>query len=130
LFSAGLRRQDDDPMKWRFVCSALLLVACSKPQPTPQDALTAEIERMVQLPDDAGQLQDYARFYAWQDRKIVGVYIAIDDPKTFGLAIGAYRWLDDPGDLPAPADGGCSAIDVVYDAAAKQVESATCHSVA
>lgn len=87
-----------------------------------QAAIMDRIEREVRLPDGAGPLAAYGRYYAWQDRddgisKVVAVYQREPD--------GARHWVPETR-LPLVMDGGCDIVSLSYDVAAERIEYVSC----
>jgi hypothetical protein len=141
------KREDKSRVMKPFQLLALFLaMSCAQapaqnnqnaPPPAPQSAtppnteaqareeLMDQIERQVRLPEGAGPLASYARYYAWQQRedgfrKVVAVYVRLD-----GHAPGRY-WVAE-NELPLILDGGCSLVALSYDLAAQRVEHVTCN---
>ena len=90
--------------------------------------LMDQIERQVRLPEGAGPLASYARYYAWQQRedgfrKVVAVY------ENLTGAPPGRRWVADT-EFPLVMDGGCGFISLSYDLAAQRVEHVTCNGEA
>ena len=87
--------------------------------------LMDQIERQVRLPEGAGPLASYARYYAWQQRddglrKVIGVYVRLS-----GHAPGRY-WVAE-NEFPLILDGGCAMISLSYNLAAQRIEHVTCN---
>ncbi len=110
----------------------LLLVACSSATERQQRQTMQQIEQRVQLPSGAENLEKYARYYAMDGSRVVGIYITIVDPqnKYYNLPIGQHRWIKDRRSLPSISDGGCMVVNVLYDSAAQKVEQASCNGLA
>ena len=93
-----------------------------------QQALMARIEREVRLPEGAGALASYARYYAWQQRedgvrKVIAFYLHLS-----GHEPGRY-WVAENA-LPLILDGGCGMITLSYDVAAQRIEHVECNGEA
>jgi hypothetical protein len=124
--------------------ATLMLAACSSESPTAVESDTSksvsplttkegrarimdEIERQVQLPPEAGELQQYARYYAFDGESVIGTYMSSgeNDPLR-----GKRLWLADRRDLPILMDGGCAVVNVVYDPPTQRVENTFCNGQA
>lgn len=111
--------------------AALLLLASSTATAgqaatwTPTPALIAEVEAHLVLPDGAGPLDQYGRYYYGDvkhgRRVLVGEFVQVSDP---GVHIVA------PTQAPRILDGGCSVINLVYDMAEKKVTPLFCNGSA
>lgn len=122
--------------------AAFLAIGCTQPQAVnapdnaaapravapdrEQAALMDRIEREVRLPEGAGPLADYGRYYAWQDRedgirKVIAIYVREPDP--------ARHWVAET-QLPLVLDGGCSIVSLSFDIAAGRIEAVTCNGEA
>ncbi len=123
---------DATDMKIVALCSALLLTGCSNSHDRQKDHLIGQIEQVLQLPQGAEKLENYARYYASKDSRVVGTYITLVDPQNqyYDLPVGGHRWVHDHHNLPAISDGGCSVVEVVYNPASKTVEEAFCNGEA
>jgi hypothetical protein len=129
-------------MKPLQLLAVLLAIGCaqapaqnnqSAPQPAAganaeQEAIMDRIEREVRLPEGAGQLATYARYYAWQQRedgvrKVIAFYLHLS-----GHEPGRY-WVAENA-LPLILDGGCGMITLSYDVAAQRIEHVSCNGVA
>jgi hypothetical protein len=119
-------------MRLHLTYVALALVGCSDTLSTQNEAVIEQIEQSVKLPEGAGKLEDYARYYAAQGDNIVGVYTDLVDHRDgdHDLPTGKRRWLTDSRDLPVIMDGGCSVVEVTYNSATKKVEEIFCHGEA
>ena len=90
-----------------------------------REELMDEIERQVRLPEGAGPLASYARYYAWQQRddgyrKVVAVF-----ERLTGAPPGR-RWVAET-DFPLAMDGGCGLISLSYDVTARRIEHVACN---
>jgi hypothetical protein len=111
-----------------MLCLALIGSGCSKPQ--PKEALETAageridpldiIERQVRLPARAHPLSDYTRYYHRKGDKVIGRYL-LREPK-------GRRWARKE-DVPAAMDGGCSVVNVIFDAATQKIERVFCNGV-
>lgn len=91
-----------------------------------QDAIMDRIERDIRLPEGAGPLASYARFYAWQQREDdVRKVVAIYDGVTGAMPPGR-RWVTET-DFPLVMDGGCSIVTLSYNVAEQRIEHVTCN---
>lgn len=93
-----------------------------------QQAIMDRIERDVRLPEGAGALGSYARFYAWHEgkdgtRTVLGYY-----ENLTGAAPGR-RWVTER-DFPLIADGGCGVVRFSYDVATQRFEQIGCNGYA
>lgn len=121
--------------------ATLLLAACSSESPVAVESdkskavsrpttdengarIMDEIERQVQLPPDAHELQKYARYYAFDGDKVIGTYTTSAGNDQLR---GRRLWLGDRRDLPILMDGGCAVVNVVYDPLAQRIERAFCN---
>jgi hypothetical protein len=103
------------------------------PPPTPgadagQEAIMDRIEREVRLPQGAGALSTYARYYAWQQRpdgtrKVIAVW-----QNLTGEAPGRH-WVTER-EFPMIADGGCGVVSLTWDVATQRIESVGCNGYA
>lgn len=91
-----------------------------------------EIERKVTLPPKAFELDQYARYYASDGRRVVATYVRQVDAEDdrLNLAVGQRRWTKDQSELPITLDGGCSVVHVLFDPVAHQVERTFCNGLA
>ncbi len=109
----------------RIVIPCLCVIAASCNQvPPEQEALVNYVERRVELPKGAGNLQCYERHYALLGRETLKRYFeGVADPPPRVL-IGKYIRGQDrqPGvymkasesDLPEISDAGCSVLTVFH----------------
>ena len=93
-----------------------------------REELMARIEREVRLPEGAGPLASYARYYAWQERgdsirKVIAVYVRLDGHEP------GRRWVTEAG-FPLILDGGCGMVTLSYHVAERRIEHATCNGEA
>lgn len=116
---------------------ALLFTSCAAPDWRTQASLMDEVEKRVQLPNGAYQLDDYARYYILRDGMISGRYIIPpkSGPDSLSLTAGQRQWVDpDPadgdsdgyGDIPDIDGRGCAIVDVSFNTATHKVEEASC----
>lgn len=108
---------------------ALSLTACSNAAERQQRATMSHIEQKVNLPADAHQLNKYARYYATDGDRVLGMYITYVDPKNeySNLPVGQQRWIKDSRNLPGINDGGCSVVNIWYNPSTKNVEKVFCN---
>ena len=141
----------------RAIVVGLLLTACATPEQKTRDRLTDRIEDRVRLPEGAGQLDEYARYYAFAaDGLVKGIYVpgyeppdpndgcsellpdsslrdipCVDEgPSEYRLRVGQRRWMEDVQHLPLYFDGGCSVVTVIYDPKADKVIASDCNGQA
>ncbi len=138
-----------------FAAVALLASAQMSAHPSPAERvrLMKAIDTAVQLPPKAYPLHRYARFYAVRpDGKIAALFNANTktrrpkdwacstvgpDGKLTPIPCGPdtrpradeQRWVEYKA-MPLIEDGGCSAIDVIYNPLTATVEDVACHGVA
>lgn len=86
-----------------------------------------EIERQIQLPPEAKEFERYARYYTFDDGRVIGTYVASGggDP-----LIGKRLWVSDKRYLPTLMDGGCVIVNVVYDPIGQKIEHTFCNGLA
>lgn len=115
-------------MRLLAAATPFLLASCNGGADRSHDETIEQIEKQVRLPDDAGPLASYARYYTRDADLVVGIYITFVDPRyrKYDLARGLSRWVDDPRDLPSLPDSGCSAVNVIYDPVARKIEHVAC----
>lgn len=116
-----------------------------------------QIEKQVHLPNGAGRLADYSRYYADDGHgEVVAVFLIIpkDEPRPgetceelaanftsrtvpcepmhlpWAIPAGQRRWLKDKRDLPFINDGGCMEVDVTFNRAKSTVTSIQCNGEA
>ena len=95
---------------------------------TEQEQLMERIERDVRLPEGAGPLTSYARYYAWQQRedgvrKVIAVYVHLSGHEP------GRHWVAE-NELPLILDGGCSLVGLSYNVTEWRVEHVSCNGVA
>jgi hypothetical protein len=131
-------------MKWLQLPVLLLAFGCAQApaqsnqsaSPPPvrsvaeaeQQAIMDRIERDVRMPQGAGALSSYSRFYAWHQgedgaRKVVAHY-----ENLTGAAPGR-RWVTER-DFPLIMDGGCGVVTLSYDVATQRIEHISCNGYA
>ena len=93
-----------------------------------QQALMDRIERDVRLPEGAGALATYARYYAWQQRpdgarKVVAVWQNLTGEPP------ARHWVTERG-FPVIMDGGCGVVSLTWDVATQRIEHIACNGEA
>ncbi|HEX3675203.1 MAG TPA: hypothetical protein VHU87_13100 [Rhizomicrobium sp.] len=102
----------------------------------PDAKTVAKLESVAKIPGGPGRaptpLTSYARFY-WGittngHRRIRGVFLNPALP-SFRHRPGVYL-SDGSGFIPAPMDGGCSVVNVIYDVQTAQVISIWCNGYA
>ena len=85
------------------------------------------IERDVRLPEGAGALGGYARYYAWQQRedgvrKVVAVWQNLTGERA------GRHWVAENA-LPLIMDGGCGVVSLSFDVAARRIEHVECNGL-
>src|SRR3546814_10899191 len=87
---------------------------------------------ILQLPEAAASLDDYARYYANDGNEIVAIYISHVDPTNpyYDVPRGQRRWLADHRDLPLINDGGCSVVSVRYNPVTRTMDTPLCNGEA
>ena len=129
-------------MKSAPILAALLALSCEPALAQPGDVVPRQpaaiaptveqtsimdrIERDVRLPEDAGPLGSYVRYYALhQDshgtRIVTGIYVRSRTP--------GRRWVEET-ELPMIDDGGCGVVSVNYDLAAQRIQNVYCNGLA
>ncbi len=96
------------------------------PTADEQRSIMDRIEHDVRLPEGAGPLAAYGRYYAWQSRedgvrKVLAIYVREAGP--------ARHWVAENA-LPAVLDGGCGIVSLSYDVAAQRIEHVACNGEA
>jgi hypothetical protein len=138
-------------MKAFALLAILLLTACSTAEERRQKALMDQIEHEVRLPTGAHPLSKYARYYAFADGGVHGVYIIPWDDKALPadneceqrngstnhglncqislhpLKVGERRWLAESRDLPIEFEGGCNVVELHFDVDNGRVTNVACH---
>lgn len=105
-----------------------LISACSSEEISEQSRLMERIERQVQLPAGSKGLRNYARYYAPDGDRVVGIYISSYSPDgNLDLPLGQRRWINDPEGLPMILDGGCDVIEVTFMLERNAIERAQCN---
>lgn len=102
-----------------------LSIKCARPGAwTPSDRQIAELEGLLQLPENYYHLQDYARYYAGVtegDRRIVIGVLSVPmygADWTAGLHIVSAIYFP-----PRVFDAGCAFVNVRYDPSSKEISS-------
>ena len=114
--------------------AAVIVSAAAPSSGAPDDdAILDKIEQQVQLPERAGILSSYGRYYyqlpsQGSPEQVVGVYIKAG---TFGIKQprSGREWRAQD-QIPRIADGGCSVVTVIYDVKASRIVSARCNGYA
>lgn len=138
------------------IASLYLLVGCTTSAQRERDKLADRIEAQVKLPAGAGRLEDYARYYAFDQRGfVVGLYApgyAAPNPSdtcekvlqdlttrvvpcaaqtgSDRLRTGQRRWVAKSEQLPMIMDGGCSVVTIIYDPKRNVIKDTYCNGVA
>ncbi|MBD3731509.1 MAG: hypothetical protein IE934_02150 [Sphingopyxis sp.] len=90
------------------------------------------VEAHIALPEGAGPLADYARYYTLDaGGRVMAVYSATRPGNApADLPIGDRRWVADERQFPPPIlDGGCTIIRVDFDPVTEKL-AAYCNGVA
>jgi hypothetical protein len=133
-------------MRIALFLAALALCVSSAEAKNPHDRIMDEIENTVTLPSGAYSLREYARYYAFDDKRRVSVVYALPGPPPSGheickeidggppekwrtvtcekrsteesyLPAGQRRWMSDWLAIPTTPDTlGCEQITFTYDA--------------
>jgi hypothetical protein len=119
-------------MKQFLFLSAFSLAACASEAGHRHVQLMKKVEERVRLPQGAERLEQYARYYAIDGKRVVATYITIVDSanQDYSLPVGQRRWLDNQHNLPVIFDGGCMVVNVVYDAKSSTAPNAFCNGAA
>ena len=130
---------------------ALLVSACSSPEERNQAEIMDRIESQIQLPRGAPPLASYARYYAFQNGKVVARYKVPEKPwppewncsdlgsdgdlrpvecpqQPQELAAGKRRWLKNNLELPIVNDGGCILVNISFDPVTDKIELTECNA--
>lgn len=99
-----------------------LLAAAQAPLPEAESVMT-RIERAVAMPNGAGPLGVYGRYYTWESRadgvrKVLAVYVREASPQR--------HWVNQ-NELPLVMDGGCDIVTLTYDHDADRIERVECN---
>ena len=118
-------------MKGLTCLATLALTTCANTVERPHYRLVETIEEKVRLPGGANSLKDYARYYAMNGSLVIGVYLKFVEVSNrhYDLPIGKTRWLDDYHDLPDVQDGGCSIVNVRFNAKTGSGPEASCNGI-
>ena len=116
-------------MKRLILFMAFSLSACSGAEERHHEEMMRRVERLVQLPKGAPNLEKYARYYSVDGDRVISTYITFVDPENqhYDLPVGQGRWISDRLNLPAISDGGCSVVNVLYNPKAEDVPEAFCN---
>ena len=106
-----------------LLASLLALTCCAAPQ-SEEAALMDRIEQQVRMPEGAGRITQYDRYYADAgDEKVIGLYLGASSD-------GERQWLADKNRMSGVEDGGCDVVHVIFDQRAGKIESIWCNGVA
>ncbi len=86
----------------------------------PSEAVIAELEAQVIMPEGAQPLSAYLRTYYPEDGKVIGQYTLERRTGIRSLPDLETVWFD----------GGCGIVNIVYDPGTQIVEHAYCNGVA
>ena len=82
-----------------LLASLLALTCCAAPQ-SEEAALMDRIEQQVRMPEGAGRITQYDRYYADAgDEKVIGLYLGASSD-------GERQWLADKNRMSGVEDGG------------------------
>lgn len=88
----------------------------------PDLELVQGLESTLKMPDGAGAVTEYARYYSAEPRgthrAVIGIFLQSREP-------GVYIVRRDR--LPIAADGGCGIVNVVYDVETGSIVAAYCN---
>lgn len=124
MLPTALREFSSKPwMRDVAIVLALLCHGCGAHPNSHQQDLIAEVERQVHLPNGAGDLRCYRRYYSVMDEKELQALLG--DRAVHEMIIGIYRkpsaiekpgivWMANPKDMPHVDDGGCDILRVAY----------------
>lgn len=92
----------------------------------------AQIESQVELPAGAYDLNDYLRYYAFDDGHVVAVFTTFDhrSDSDQNVRTSDRNWVGDRDKLPLILDGGCSVVNIVYDPKDRSFDQVFCNGVA
>jgi hypothetical protein len=130
---------------------AAMPAASSAPGQSEQSRMMDEVERKLRLPEHSRPFRDYVRYYAAGDAGVVvGRYVIPRDfspppgdaceeldekggsrevkcepiaPWPEGGVAGKRYWVASVGALPIIFDGGCSVVNIRWNAGADEVEA-------
>lgn len=93
---------------------------------TPNLEMLPSIEQLIVMPQGAGALGEYDRFYAGvyegSERLIIGVFVLTDSREGRASVV-------DRSKLPIIEDGGCSVISLSFDVESRLVRAIGCNGV-
>ena len=127
-----------------FLAAAMLLLTAGAEPEEQQRALMDAIEKQVQLPKGAYHLDDYIRYYDYDESgKIVGVYVLsnewaeggceeINPDGSRSIVPHCYRWRNGRrqwGHAIISSGGGCSVVNIVFNPSTLMVEKTFCNSM-
>ena len=130
------------------ILSLIVLASCESDQKNSQAALLDEIEGSIRLPDGAGPMESYARYYTEYKGSVHGAYttkIEAPRPADYGceelqldgssktvacpapadVYPGDRRWVKFE-DYPAVAGEDCKAIQLEFDLRARKITYLEC----
>ena len=109
-------------MRRLLILAPALLAGCA---PQSHEAIMAEIESKVVMPEGTPPLDHYARYYAMRsDGSVVGEYISGGFREKPGR-----QWVEFDK-LPLVYDGGCSVVTITYDPRWRIVSRPRCNGYA
>lgn len=116
---------------YRFLVAAMLttisqVADAASGKFVPSMKQIATLERNIVLPEGAGHLRDYARFYAGlvlDGKQVIFVLLRSDLSKR-GMEVV------DADHLPVVFDGGCSVVHAVYEIESGSFKKIGCNGVA
>lgn len=134
-------------MKAAMFCVPILLTVACNSERADSRKLVDQIEQSINLPEGAGELQSYARYYARKGNVVYASYIVepndwrefvkrdcavqakvfpCNDPDYGVVEAGNYRWVEKRDYLPFMNGGGCLYIDIEYDIFRKSFTKVSC----
>ena len=105
-------------------CADEVAVEESATAPDEHDVIMDQIEGAIELPPDASPLNQYRRHYAYDDAKVVAVYLSL------GAGGRDRQWHDNSSEFPMIFDGGCGVIHIVYDPRTEGFDEIFCNGEA
>ena len=135
-------------MKAAMFCVPILLTVACNSERADSRKLVDQIEQSIKLPEDAGELQSYARYYARHGNVVYAAYIVhsdgwrefvkegcslqgsgypCNDPNFGVIESGQFRWVEKRDYLPIRSGGGCSFVEIEYDVKQKSFVKIACN---
>lgn len=115
-------------MRLTLAFASLLVVSCGPAEEQQREDLMDEIERMIRLPASSRSLQEYARYYTFDEqRRVVGLYTTFPAVLPNSVPAGERVWLEEPNRMPRIDDGGCGVVNVLFQPRTHRIEAAYCN---